>query len=90
MSDEVVAAGSLGEATQRFLATCACATEGQWPFRPSSTSQSMPDVTEQVAISNRNIHRTLAKRLLDSPICEGYFAAFLAVPVARRFAAGAA
>jgi hypothetical protein len=68
MKDRDVAAGLLDEASQRFLRSCVRATDGQWLFRPTATSWSMADVTEHVTISNRNIHRMLTRRLLDSPV----------------------
>jgi uncharacterized damage-inducible protein DinB len=56
------------EATERFLAKCARASDSQWLFRPTPTSWSMAQATEHVALSNRNIYGMLTKRLLDNPI----------------------
>ncbi|HME68845.1 MAG TPA: DinB family protein, partial [Myxococcota bacterium] len=55
------------EATERFLAQCTSASDSQWLFRPTPTSWSMAQVTEHVALSNRNIYGMLTKRLLDNP-----------------------
>ena len=56
------------EATERFLAQFATASDTQWTFRPSPNAWSMAHVTEHVATSNRNIARVLAKPLLSSPL----------------------
>jgi uncharacterized damage-inducible protein DinB len=67
--NEVVAAqDQIRHAAARFLAQCARASESQWVFRLGPAVWSMAQVTEHVAISNRNIHRMLTKRLLGSPI----------------------
>ena len=68
MNGKVAAKAQVREATERFVAECARATDGQWLFRPTPTQWSMAHVTEHVAISNGNIRQMLTKRLLDSPI----------------------
>jgi hypothetical protein len=68
MNETLAAKAQLEEATSRFLAAFAHATDRQWQFRPSPSQWSMADVTEHVAISTRNIGQMLSKRLLESPI----------------------
>lgn len=67
MDDKRAAESEIRSANDRFIATCAAATDAQWTFRPSS-GWSMAEVAEHVAISNRNIGKLLAKGLLGSPI----------------------
>jgi len=68
MTGRLTAAAELREATRRFVASCTSASDDQWRFRPDANTWSIAHVMEHVAISNRNIHHMLSKRLLDSPI----------------------
>lgn len=68
MTASTAAEIELREATTRFLAEIAPATDAQWRFRASPSGWSMADVCEHVVISTDTIGRTLAKRLVESPL----------------------
>ena len=68
MKDKHDAATAIREATERFVAECSSATDGQWSFCPAPGAWSMAHVAEHVAISNGNLHSVLSKRLLESPM----------------------
>ena len=67
-NDETGAVREIRDAAGRFLAECARASDAQWVFRPAPNSWSMAEVTEHVALSNRNVLGVLSGPLLDRPL----------------------